>query len=82
MEYFWRVAPNFRNIREDLVLLCIVESKLEAEVRYEDGDNSGRTYPHVYGCINNDAVTSVFPFLHDENGNYIKNPELADIADE
>ncbi|MBD5082302.1 MAG: DUF952 domain-containing protein [Ruminococcaceae bacterium] len=81
-EYFWRVAPNFKDIEEELVLLCIDEKALKSEVRYEDGgDVSGRLYPHVYGLINNDAITTVLPFLRDENGDYVKNPELADIED-
>ena len=65
-----------------MVLLCIAEKALKSEVRYEDGgDVSGRLYPHVYGLINNDAITTVLPFLRDENGDYVKNPELADIED-
>ena len=81
VEYFWRVAPNFRDIKEELVLVCIDEDKLESEVRYEDGDNCGREYPHVYGLINNDAVIMVLPFLKDENGDYMKNPEFRDIKE-
>ena len=34
VEYFWRVAPNFDNVTDELVLVCIDEEKLEAEVRY------------------------------------------------
>ncbi len=66
---------------EELVILCIDENKLDAEVRYEDGDNYGRFYPHVYGLINNAAVTAVLPFIKDEEGKYIKNRELAYIED-
>ena len=77
VEYFWRVAPNFKEINEELLLLCIDESKLKSEVRYD----CGRFYPHVYGLINNDAVIAVLPFLRNENGDYVKNPELIDIAD-
>lgn len=80
-ELFWRVAPNFIKIQEELVLLCIDEARLKSEVRYEDSDNCGRAYPHVYGLINNDAVTDVLPFIKDENGNYVKNAELAHIED-
>lgn len=80
-EYFWRVAPNFKDMDEELVILCIDENKLDAEVRYEDGDNYGRFYPHVYGLINNAAVTAVLPFIKDEEGKYIKNRELAYIED-
>lgn len=79
VEYFWRVAPNFKKEPDDLVLLCIDETKLSAELRYEDADNCARLYPHVYGLINNDAVLNVLPFLKDKNGNWIKNPELAHI---
>ena len=81
VEYFWRVAPNFKDVHEELVLVCIDESKLNAEVRYEDGDHCGREYPHVYGLINRDAVVQVLPFLRDEDGNYKKNPEFAGIEE-
>lgn len=79
-EYFWRVAPNFGNIDDEMVILCINENKLSAKVLYEDGDNCGRSYPHIYGMINNSAVTAVLPFLRDENG-WIKNPELEIFED-
>ncbi|MBS4761513.1 DUF952 domain-containing protein [Carnobacteriaceae bacterium zg-ZUI252] len=81
IEYFWRVAPNFKNVQEELVLLCIDETLVNVEVRYEDDGNYGRFYPHVYGLMNNDAVVAVLPFLKDDNGNYIKNPEFSNIAD-
>ena len=34
VSFFWRVAPNFRETQEELVLLCIVE---------EDRRSAGRT---------------------------------------
>lgn len=82
LEYFWRVAPNFENINEDLVLVCIDESKLISIVKYEDGDNCGRAYPHVYGLINNSAVFQVLPFLRNHDGTYKKNIEFASFQDE
>lgn len=81
VEYFWRVAPNFKDVIEPLVLVCIDESKLKSEVIYENPDECGRLYPHIYGVVNNDAVIQVIPFLRDENGNYVKNPEFADIKE-
>ena len=81
IEYFWRVAPNFADVEEELVLICIDENKLEAELRYEDGDNCGREYPHVYGMINNKAVMTVFLFIKDKDGVWQKNPEFSDIQD-
>lgn len=81
VEYFWRVAPNFIDTKDELVLVCIDEGKLKAEVKYEDGDHCGRAYPHVYGPINHDAVIKVVPFLKKEDGTYQKNPEFADIEE-
>lgn len=82
IKYFWRVAPNFRSVAEPMVLVLLDESKLTSEVKYEDGDDCGRTYPHIYGLINTDAVVGVLPFLRDEQGEFVKNPELAAVADE
>lgn len=81
VEYFWRVAPNFKNIKDEMILVCIDENKLKSKVRYEDGDNCGRKYPHIYGLVNNDAVVKILPFLRDKDGTYIKNPEFVDITD-
>ena len=82
IEYFWRVAPNFKSVQEDLMLVCIDESKLDAEVRYEDDGGYGRVYPHIYGLVNRDAVVQVLPFLKDADGNFIKNPEFVGVPDE
>ncbi|WP_105616426.1 DUF952 domain-containing protein [Vallitalea okinawensis] len=76
VEYFWRVAPNFTNIKDDLVLLCIDTDKLKAEIRWEDGDNCGREYPHIYGLINTNSVIKVLPYNKDIRGNWIKNEEF------
>ena len=82
VEYLWRVAPNFKQISDPLVLLCIETEALEAEVKWEDGDNCGRCYPHVYGRINRSAVKAVLPYRKDENGNWLKNVELQAIQDQ
>ena len=81
VEFFWRVAPNFNDVSEELVIVCIDESKLSSVVKFEDHDGCGRLYPHVHGLINNDAVIEVLPFLRDEQGRYIKNKEFDQIQD-
>lgn len=81
IEYFWRVAPNFEEIKEELVLICIDENLLDSKVRFEDGDHCGRAYPHIYGMVNNTAVVKVLPYLRDEDGKYVKNQEFKDIED-
>lgn len=82
VNYFWRVAPLFQNETEELVLLLLDTEKLTSPVKWEDGDNAGRFYPHVYGPVNTDAVTMVLPFLRDDQGSFVKNPELSDIPNE
>ncbi|MHB8629355.1 MAG: DUF952 domain-containing protein [Aggregatilineales bacterium] len=44
--------------RSGLALLYIDESRLTAELRYEDL-NAGDLFPHIYGPINLDAVLKV-----------------------
>lgn len=81
-EYFWRVAPNWEADMEERVILCLDETKLTAEVRYEDGDDCGRRYPHIYGLVNREAVMEVLPFLRDAQNRYVKNPELEPFEDQ
>ncbi len=45
-----------------LLLLCIDEERLEAELRYEDCYASGQRFPHLYGPLNLTAVTRVLDF--------------------
>ena len=81
--YLWRVLPNFEADPDERVIVCMDADRLEAPVRWEDGgDTEGRLYPHVYGPINNSAVTMVLPYLKDAEGRYRKNPEFEAIADE
>jgi len=81
VEYFWRVAPNFKNVDEDIVLLCIDTDALKAEIKWEDGDDCGRYYPHIYGLINTDSIVDILPYIKDLNGNFIKNKELMNFPD-
>ncbi|MDN3955844.1 DUF952 domain-containing protein [Sporolactobacillus laevolacticus] len=76
IENFWRVAPNFKNIKEQMLLLCIDTNKVESQIKWGDDDNCGREYPHIYGELNTDAIVNVVPFLRDEQGNFVLNEEL------
>lgn len=70
------VAPNFKEEKEPLVLVLIDETLLHADVKYEDFDNCGTKFPHIYGLVNNSSVIEVLPFLKDTNGDYVRNEEL------
>lgn len=80
--YLWRVAHTFQDISEPLVIVCIDEKHLQAEVRYDEDHRSGRRYPHIYGLVNREAVVSVLPYLKDENGHYQKNDAFMATEDE
>lgn len=79
IEYFWRVASNFRDFGDELVLLCIETDELKAEIKWEDGDNCSREYPHVYGLINTSSVKQVLEYCKDRDGNWQKNEELKGV---
>ncbi|MDE2853624.1 MAG: DUF952 domain-containing protein [Chloroflexota bacterium] len=72
------VANAFYRGREDLALLCIDESKLRAELRWEapahptpetaDRRENDAPFPHIYGVLNLDAVVAVCDFRADRTG--------------
>ena len=55
----------------DLVLLCIDEDKVTADIRYEDCYASGQAFPHIYGPLNQDAVVDVVAFPPGADGTFI-----------
>lgn len=74
------VANTFYKDQTDLVLVCIDESQLEAEVRWEapmhptaDGPpevDEDERFPHIYGPVNLDAVVRVVDLPIGPNGNH------------
>jgi uncharacterized protein (DUF952 family) len=67
-----RVADTFYKHQKDLVLLVIDPQKVKAELRWEAGvDDPGELYPHIYGPLNLDAVTTVIDFKAGDDGKFI-----------
>ncbi|GAA1953453.1 DUF952 domain-containing protein [Amycolatopsis minnesotensis] len=59
--------------REDLLLLEIDSSRIDAPLRWEVGDPphpAGIWFPHVYGPIPREAVVAVHPFPPDQDGSF------------
>lgn len=82
IEYFWRVASHFNELEADYVILCIETDKVKAEMKWEDSDNNpGWYYSHIYGTINRDSIIDVLPYLRDNEGKYVKNPEFYKYED-
>ncbi|HEX5370777.1 MAG TPA: DUF952 domain-containing protein, partial [Dehalococcoidia bacterium] len=74
-------ANLFYRGQSGLVLLCIDASKLTAPLRWEapadaaQRPDAGR-FPHVYGALNLDAVTSVIAFPPRADGSFVLPSEL------
>lgn len=75
-------AANTANIffkgAKDLLLLCIDETKLTSECKFEAPGGAGKhdpsvgnLFPHIYGPLNISAVTDIVDFPSDENGNFV-----------
>lgn len=60
-EQVQRSAQKFFTGKADLVLLHIVQAKIQPDVRYEAA-GSGELFPHIYGPLNIDAVDAVEDF--------------------
>jgi uncharacterized protein (DUF952 family) len=54
-------AERFYGGRDDVLVLEIDPSRLDAEVRVEDLAASGEEFPHVYGPVPLSAVVDVVP---------------------
>ena len=68
-------ANRFYRGQNDLVVLCIEESRLKAELRYEapamqHGESAGKLFPHLYGELNVDAVVRVVALPCDADGSF------------
>ena len=70
---FYRDAPS------QLIVLLIDEHKLDVVVRWEaaspmppPGVAAGTVFPHVYGCINRDAVEGMMEIYRDADGHAVE----------
>lgn len=62
--------------RQGLVLLCVDEALLDAEVKYENLEGGEQLFPHVYGPIPCKAVIDVLPFPASDDGTFSLPPTL------
>jgi uncharacterized protein (DUF952 family) len=75
-------ANLFYRGRDDLVVLCIDQTGLAAEVRWEEPQPTVEAFPHVYGPLNADAVVAVFDLPPTADGTFEVPPEVRRLADE
>ena len=74
-------ANRFYRGQEDLVVLCIEESRLNAELKYEaptmrHDEPAGALFPHLYGELNIDAVVRMVALPCKADGSFQLPDEL------
>ncbi len=62
--------------QQGLVLLCVDEARLDAEVKYENLEGGQKLFPHVYGPIPCDVVVDVLPLRPSDDGAFSLPPGL------
>ncbi len=70
------VAPNFKNEHDEMILLVIDTEQVTSKIIWEDCNNCGTKYPHIYGLLNKSAIISILPHLWSDSGEWIMNDEL------
>lgn len=75
-----RVAPNFKDEVQEMLLLVIDTEKVTSPIQWEDLDRCGVRYPHIYGPLNKDAVVMVLPHLWTEQREWLMNEELKALS--
>jgi uncharacterized protein (DUF952 family) len=65
--------------RADLLLLCLDEARIAADVVYEDCYESGIEFPHIYGPLNLEAVVAIVEFPCQADGSF-RLPSLNDFT--
>ncbi len=64
------VANMFYGSNEGLVVLAIDEERLSSPLQYDDVPGGDQPFPHIYGPLNVDAVTSVLTLTRGTDGRY------------
>lgn len=54
----------YRHVPGEFLLLVIVESRVSAQVKYENG------FPHIYGPLNRDAIVAVHSMPRHADGRF------------
>ena len=64
------VANRYYSGQRGLVLLAILTTRVEAEIRYENLEGGSELFPHIYGPLNLDAVKMALPFEPGPDGTF------------
>jgi uncharacterized protein (DUF952 family) len=59
---------HYKDDRRMYIVLVIDPAKVRSEIKYED---PARIYPHIYGPLNRDAITTILPILRAADGAFL-----------
>lgn len=57
-------STYYRDAPGEFLLLVIVESRVSAEIKYENG------FPHIYGPLNRDTIVAAHSMVRHDNGRF------------
>lgn len=63
----------YKDDRRMYVALVVDTAKVDAAILYED---EARTYPHIYGALNRDAIVGIVPLLRGPGGAFLASDAL------
>ena len=76
LDTYHLVAPNFKDEKDEMILLVIDTSRVLSKIIWEDLKNDGVTFPHIYGPLNKDSIVAILPHLWSNTREWIPNEEL------
>lgn len=73
------IANLFFSGATDLKILCIDPKKVNSKIIYEDTENFGKLFPHIYGPLNLNSVFKIVNFIPEADGSYKLPSELKEL---
>lgn len=64
------VANRLFKGKRGLWLIVINTSLIEPELKYEEDEDTGKTFPHIYGPLNLDAVIDKIQIYPEKDGTF------------
>ena len=67
---------NFKNIDEDLIVLCLNTYYLKSAIKWIKTEKNDKVFPRVYGPVNGESIIKEIEFKRNESGDFLISDEL------
>lgn len=64
---------------KDYIILCIDDTKINSEIKFEKRNDTNFEEPNIYGKIPSDAVISILPYTFDNDDKFVPTENLLDF---